>query len=96
MEKQQYGRNGRYGRDNGNRSGNVTYEIVEAIGVIDERDSGWRRELNIVSWNGQKPKFDIRDWNEEHTKLSRGITLKREELEQLIALYEAYRDKEEE
>ena len=46
----------------------IEFKIVEHIGVIN--DSGkWKTELNLVSWNGQKPKYDIRSWNEDHTQM---------------------------
>ena len=56
----------------------VTFEIVEHIGVIDvndNREEKWTKEVNVVAWNGGKPKIDIRDWNEAHDRMSRGITL---------------------
>ncbi|MBQ1573532.1 MAG: hypothetical protein IIZ78_20610, partial [Clostridiales bacterium] len=40
----------------------ITYEIVQQIGILKENKSGWQRELNIVKWNNGKPKLDIRDW----------------------------------
>ena len=30
----------------------VTFEIVEEIGVIATHSTGWKKELNLVSWNG--------------------------------------------
>ena len=54
----------------------ITFEIVEKIGVITEYPTGWNREINIVSWNGNEPKYDIREWSPDHEKMSRGITLK--------------------
>lgn len=39
----------------------IKYDIVEEIGVISENAKGWRKELNLVSWNGAAPKYDIRD-----------------------------------
>ena len=56
----------------------VTFEIVEHIGVIDvidNREEKWTKEVNVVAWNGGKPKIDVRDWNEKHDRMSRGITL---------------------
>lgn len=53
----------------------IIFEIVEQIGVIAKYPTGWQKELNRVSWNGGEPKYDIRDWNEEHDHMSRGITL---------------------
>lgn len=52
-----------------------TYEIIKHVGVITEHESGWKKELNIVSWNGNPPRFDIRDWNPTHEHMSKGITL---------------------
>ncbi len=39
----------------------ITYEIVQQIGILKENKSGWQRELNIVKWNNGKPKLDIRE-----------------------------------
>ena len=41
----------------------VTFEIVEEIGVIATHSTGWKKELNLVSWNDRAPKYDIRDWS---------------------------------
>lgn len=64
----------------------VNHEIVESIGVIYEKKSGWTREINLVSWNGMDAKYDIRDWSPDHDKMSRGITLTEEELRKLVEL----------
>lgn len=56
----------------------ITFEIMEHIGVldvIDGREEKWTKEVNVVAWNGGKPKIDVRDWNEKHDRMSRGITL---------------------
>ena len=60
-----------------------TLEILAAIGVISERSKGWRKELNLVSFNGNAPKYDLREWAPNHEKMGKGITLNEEELEQL-------------
>lgn len=62
----------------------VVFEIERHIGTILTRESGWRKELNIVSWNGGEAKYDIREWNADHTKMTRGITLTEEEFAKLI------------
>ena len=64
----------------------VNHEIVESIGVIYEKKSGWTREINLVSWNGMDAKYDIRDWSPDHDKMSRVITLTEEELRKLVEL----------
>ena len=56
------------------------YEIVENVGVISSNSRGWNKELNFISWNGRDPKFDIRDWAEDHSKMGKGISLTKEEL----------------
>ena len=56
----------------------ITFEIMEHIGVIDiydNREEKWTKEVNVVAWNGGKPKIDVRDWNGKHDRMSRGITL---------------------
>lgn len=64
----------------------VRYNLMESIGVLGQRDNGWTREVNIVSWNGGKPKVDIREWDPEHTRMTKGITLFEEEAERLTKL----------
>ena len=61
----------------------IKYEIVEKIAVLSTTEKGWSKELNLVSWNEREPKFDLRDWNEEHDKMGKGITLTKEEVEKL-------------
>lgn len=60
----------------------IKFEIEEKLGVISER-KGWTKELNLVSWNNRKPKGDIREWDETHEKMGKGITLLFEELVEL-------------
>ena len=67
------------------RNGNdeVTFELMEHIGVLEERKDGWKKEVNIVAWNGGAPKIDIRDWDPEHERMGRGITLFEDAAEKL-------------
>ncbi|MDK2905728.1 MAG: hypothetical protein PWR12_1804 [Eubacteriaceae bacterium] len=62
---------------------NITFDIVEEIGVLSELPSGWQKELNLVSWNERDAKYDLRDWNADHDKMRKGITLTVDELVQL-------------
>ena len=62
------------------------YDIVEEIGVLSENAKGWRKELNLISWNGAAPKYDIREWAPDHEKMGKGITLTKEELSALKKL----------
>ncbi len=61
----------------------IKYDIIEEIGIISENAKGWRKELNLISWNGAAPKYDIRDWAPEHEKMGKGITLTEEEMKSL-------------
>lgn len=61
----------------------IEFEIMEHIATLSKNDSGWQKELNLVSWNKRAPKFDLRDWSEDHTKMGKGITLTNEELNNL-------------
>ncbi|MDR3164532.1 MAG: hypothetical protein LBU13_03050 [Synergistaceae bacterium] len=66
----------------------ITFEIKETIGVISEGSKGWMKELNIVSWNGREPKYDIREWAPGHAKMGKGLTFTKEELAKLKELLE--------
>lgn len=68
----------------------IKYEIVEKIGVLSTTDNGWSKELNLVSWNDREPKYDLRDWNENHDKMGKGITLTRDELDKLKETLDSY------
>jgi len=61
----------------------IKFEITQKLGVLSESKSGWTRELNLISWNGAAPKYDIRDWSPEHQKMGKGIALSAEEVEKL-------------
>ncbi|MEY9976739.1 YdbC family protein [Lysinibacillus sp. RC79] len=61
----------------------IKYEIVETIAVLSEGNKGWKKELNLISWNGREPKYDIRDWSEDHTKMGKGVTLSLSEIQLL-------------
>ncbi len=65
----------------------ITYEIKRHLGVISKNSkSGWQREVTLTSWNGNPEKFDIRDWNEDYTKMGKGITFTDEEVQILKSI----------
>jgi hypothetical protein len=66
----------------------IKYEILEEIAVLSENAKGWRKELNLVSWNDGAPKYDIRDWAPEHEKMGKGTTLTKEEVLKLKEVLE--------
>lgn len=64
----------------------IKFEIEKELGSISESPKGWTKELNLISWNGKEAKYDIRDWDLEHKKMGKGITLSVEELKKLKEL----------
>lgn len=64
----------------------IKYEITKEIGVLSENAKGWRKELNMVSWNDAEPKYDLRDWAPEHEKMGKGVTMTEEEFQKLKEL----------
>ena len=64
----------------------IKFEIKENIGTLSESAKGWTKELNLVSWNGATPKYDLRDWAPEHEKMGKGITLSADEVQELYKL----------
>lgn len=67
----------------------IRFDITREIGVLSEGSRGWRKEINLVSWNDRQPKIDIRDWDEERVKMGKGITLNKEELLKLKELLDS-------
>lgn len=64
----------------------IKFEIKETVGVIAELAKGWKKELNLISWNGKEAKYDLREWAPEHEKMSKGVTLTSDELKALKEL----------
>ncbi|MBU3161343.1 hypothetical protein KPL37_16665 [Clostridium frigoris] len=61
----------------------IKFEIQKELGTIAESAKGWTKELNLISWNGKEAKYDIRDWDLEHKKMGKGVTLSVEDLKKL-------------
>lgn len=64
----------------------INYDIKKKFGVLSESAKGWRKELNLVSWNGAAPKYDLRDWAPDHEKMGKGVTLTEDEVNRLKEL----------
>lgn len=61
----------------------IKFNIIKNIGFLSEGSKGWKKEVNIISWNDRKAKVDIRDWDEDHEKMGKGVTLSKNELKKL-------------
>ena len=58
------------------KDGGPQFQILRHIGVLHVNPrSGWRMELNVVSWNYGPAQYDIREWSPDHKRMGRGITL---------------------
>ena len=71
-------------------SRDITFDIKEEIGIISTSSKGWTKELNIVSWNNGKPKFDLREWDSGHEKMGKGVTMTVKEARALRELLDKY------
>ncbi|MFC4559064.1 YdbC family protein [Virgibacillus kekensis] len=61
----------------------LKFEIIKTMAVLSESPKGWTKELNLISWNGRDPKYDIRDWAPDKEKMGKGVTLTKEDLSNL-------------
>lgn len=62
------------------------YQIYKHIGNLSEPNNGWTKELNYVSWDDREPVYDIRTWNENHTKYGDGVTITVKQMKRLQEL----------
>ncbi|ASK64282.1 hypothetical protein CFK37_03840 [Virgibacillus phasianinus] len=58
----------------------VEWDVIEEIAVLHESQAGWTKELNLISWNGDEPKYDVRWWNPDKTRIGKGFTFTAGEL----------------
>lgn len=57
----------------------IKCEILETLIVFPE-DNGYHKELNIIKWGDNSPKYDLRGWTANREKMTKGVTLTKEEL----------------
>lgn len=66
------------------KSDDIRVHVIEEIAVLSEDDRGWKRKLTLTQWNGNPAKLDIRSWNEDNSRCSRGLTFTDEEMRNLV------------
>ena len=70
----------------------IECDIIESYGVFSnsaagyQRAKSWIKEVNLISWNRRPAKLDIRNWQRDHAKCGKGITITREEAEELVKI----------
>ena len=62
----------------------IQYEIVKEVAVLSASDSGYTKEINMISWKGNEPKYDIRNFSPNREKCGKGITLTADEAAALL------------
>ena len=72
----------------------IQYEIVKEIAVLSKSDSGYTKEINLISWNRKEPKYDIRSFSPNREKCGKGITLNADEAAALLEALQKETDKE--
>ena len=67
------------------------FELIKVLYQFPETEEAlYRKELCIVDWFGKGPKYDIRGWNKDHTKMTKGISLTEEEFRGLVEFGKLY------
>lgn len=62
------------------------FQIVEHLGVLSLNSSGWRLEINRISFNGKPPKLDIRRFG-PNGRMGKGVALTQQEEAALRQLF---------
>ena len=52
--------------------------------LIDFYIVPYTKEINLISWNGREPKYDIRSFSPNREKCGKGITLNADEAAALL------------
>lgn len=68
---------------NKEETGEFKFTIEKNLLILSQNED-WNKELNLVSWNDRKAKFDIRSWKNDYKRLTKGITLTSEELKTIL------------
>ena len=69
------------------------YKIKENIATLSE-NSGYTIEVNIIEYNNNKEKLDIRKWNRNEDRMLKGISLNMNEAKELKDVLNDYFEEE--
>jgi len=57
-----------------------SYQITQPVAVLGKSSDGrYTTEVNYISYNGNRPKLDIRKWDRENSTMFKGVSLTDEE-----------------
>ncbi len=68
------------------RTQEFTFAIKKHLGIIGTTSTGWTKEVNLVEWNGNPAKLDVRDWDPNHEHMGKGITMHKPETLALLEI----------
>ena len=63
----------------------IIYERIGKVNSFHNNSEIWSKEINVIDW-GYGKKIDLRKWNENYTKCSKGICLTIEEFQKLLVM----------
>ncbi len=66
----------------------IKYRIDKELGIISQSEKGWTKELNLVSFNDNEAKYDLREWSPDKSRMGKGVRFTKEELVELRKLLE--------
>lgn len=69
-----------------------SYEVIEELGQVTNREGKWNICLKKVSWHGNAEKYDLRPWSPDGEKMGKGLTLTDEEFEALKKFFKEMED----
>ncbi|MGT2666530.1 YdbC family protein [Streptococcus rifensis] len=61
----------------------IRFKLVKHIATLSTAKTGWKKELNVISWNDAEPKYDIRSWKDDRSRVGKGVTLFEDEMKVL-------------
>lgn len=70
-----------------------SFEVIKDFGAFGE--GKWQKHLTLLSFNGKPPKYDIRPWNDDMSKMGKGVSLDLEDLMDLQEMFSVILDSEE-
>ena len=71
----------------------IKYEVIDKILSVNDGTSDWNLELNIIAWNERDPKYDVRKWSPDGSKMGKGLTMNEDEAVLLVQKADEFLDR---
>lgn len=56
------------------------FDIKKTVFSVPSDTDGWNLELNLISWSGREPKWDLRKWQDDREKMGKGCSMSEDEV----------------